>query len=409
MSVPGLSRRRPKQMGARLALVLIFFGLGCVAVMQSLAMVIQKRSPGEAHALAPNNGFITSQLASKLSGPAATGLDRERADRLARMALRQDPTTVDAAVVLGLNMQIRGDTKFARRPYIYAQTLSRRNLQAQLWAIDDAVTRGNLLPILKHFDIALRTSQVASALLFPTLTTAMVEPEIRTALAQTLAKGPAWANGFMSYVVSEGTDPEATASLFRTVSHLGGVVPDQDSASVINTLIGAGKFDQAWAYYISIYPDAARQSSRDPTFEKHAQTPTPFDWTPFNDGSISASIQRDGQKGGVLTFSAPPSIGGPVVRQIEMLPSGDYVLEGQSEGIAQTDDARPYWSLSCNGGSDLNRVDVPNSSVENGLFGGHFTVPKDCPMQVLTFNVRPSSNISGVTGQIDRLLLRPAG
>lgn len=403
-----LSSRWPKELGVRVLLALVFAGLGYTAVTQSLAMVVQKQSPGEAHELAPNNGFITSQLASKLSGPSATGPDRKRADKLARMALRQDPTTVDAAVVLGLNMQIHGDTEFARRPFAYAQALSRRNLQAQLWAIDDAVTRGDLRTILRHFDIALRTSPIASAILFPILTTAIVEPEIRAALAQAIAQKPAWANNFMGYIVGSGTNPETMASLFQAVSRLGGVIPDQDSSGVINLLVSASKFDQAWNYYASLHSSVSRRRSRDPEFRNSTEFPSPFDWIPINDGSVSAVIQPGADGGAVLVFAAPPSIGGQIVRQVEMLPPGKYELEGRSEGIDQSVDARPYWSLSCRNGPELGRADVPNSTIANGRFSGHFVVPADCPIQVLAFNVRPSSNISGVAGQIKRALLRSA-
>jgi hypothetical protein len=407
MSGAGLLHDRAPQIAARLVLALIAVALGCIAVMHSLAMVVQKRSLREAHALAPGNGLITGELSSELSGPKATGQGRVQADRLARLALRQDPTAIDAGAALGLNAQIRGNTQLARRLFAYVQALSRRDLPTQLWAIGDAIERNDLSAALTHYDIALRTSPDASSLLFPPLAMGTADPTIRAALARTLARQPAWANDFMGYVITNDTDPEAAASLFQMISHLHGTVPDQYSAGVINALIRAGKIDQAWAYYASLHPGASRRVSRDPTFESHTQAPSEFDWVPIGDGNISASIQPDGRHGGALIFAAPPSIGGLVARQIELLPSGDYILEGRSEGIDQSDDAKPYWSLSCNGGSELGRVDVPNSSVANGRFGGHITVPADCPVQVLALNIRPSSNVSGVTGQIDRALLRP--
>jgi hypothetical protein len=409
MAGDGLSRRwAPKQAGIRLALSLVATLLGYLAVMHALAMVIQKRSPGGAHALTPGNGFITGELAGKLADSDAPPPDRAQVDRLARLALRQDPTSADAAAALGLNAQIRGDKLSAQRLFAYVQALSRRNLQTQLWEIGDAIGRDDVPAILTHYDIALRTSLDISQVLFHTLAIMIADPEFREALAQTLARQPAWADAFLSYIVDRGTDPATTASLFESISHLGGIIPDGDSAGIINALSGAGKLDQAWSYYASLHPGSARRLSRDPAFENHTQAPSLFDWTPLNDGSISASIQPDGRHGGVLTFAAPPSIGGQVVRQVEMLPSGDYVLEGRSEGIDQPEDAHPYWSLSCNGGRELGRVDVPNSTLANGLFRGRFIVPADCLVQVLALNIRPSSNVSGVTGQIDRALLRPA-
>jgi len=407
MTNSGLSRRRVlQQTSVRLALAVIAAALGYVAVIQALAMVVQKRSPALAHELAPRNGLITAEFSRKLFGIHAVAKDRVQADRMARLALRQDPTAIDAAAILGLNAQIYGHTSLARRLFAYVQALSRRNLQTQLWAISDAISRNDLSSALIHYDIALRTSPDASSLLFPTLAMALADPTIRTGLARTLARQPSWANAFMGYAVGNA-DPQTMASLFQLVSHFGGIVPDGDSATIINALSGAGKLDQAWAYYASLHPDASPRTSRDPSFENSTQAPSLFDWTPLDDGSISASIQPKDRQNGVLTFAAPPSVGGQVVRQLEMLPVGDYILEGRSEGIIQPDDARPYWSVSCNGGRELGRVVVPNSAVANGLFRGRITVPADCPIQVLALDVQPSSSVSGITGQIDRALLRP--
>jgi hypothetical protein len=403
-----LRRWAPKEAGIRLALSLVAALLGYLAVMHALAMVIQKRSPGGAHALAPGNGFITGELAGKLADSDATAQDRVQVDRLARLALRQDPTSADAAAALGLNAQIRGDRRSARRLFAYVQALSRRNVQTQLWEIGDAIDRNDVPAILTHYDIALRTSSDVSPLLFHTIAMMDVDPNFLAALARTLARQPAWANAFFDYIVVNGKDPGTTASLFEAVIHLGGNIPDENSASVINALIGAGRLEQAWAYYAATHPGAARDMSRDPRFQNQTEAPSAFDWTPIDDGSISASIQPDGHLGGILTFAAPPSIGGQAARQIEMLPSGNYVIEGRSEGIDQTQDARPYWSLSCNDGRLLGRVDLPNSKVASGLFRGRFTVPADCPIQVLALDLRPSSAVSGVTGQIDRAVLRPA-
>lgn len=401
--------RALKRASTRLVLALIAIVFGCIAVMQSLAIVIQKRAPAEAHELAPGNGVITGRFSGSLSGLDATPQVRMQADRLARLALRQDPSAISAAATLGINAYIRGDTPAARRLFAYVQKLSRRNLQMQLWAINDAVARNDLPDLLTHYDIALRTSPDASALLFPTLTAAIANPEIRTALARTLGRQPAWANEFLAYVLGHGTDPQTTASLFQAVSRLGGSISDQGTTGVINALIVAGKLDQAWAYYVSLHPGASRARSRDPNFENTSEAPSTFDWNPVEDDSLSASIQPGNRHGGALSFAAPPSVGGQVVRQTQMLPAGDYVFEGRSEGIDQPDDARPYWSLSCNGGRELGRIDVPNSTVANGLFRGRFSVPADCPVQTLALTVEPSSNVSGVTGQVDRALLRPAG
>lgn len=389
----------------RLALAAVAAGIGYVAVIQSLAMVIQHSSPVDAHTLAPANGFITGRLAGHLSGPQATARDRAQADSLARLALQQDPTSLDAAAALGLNAQIRGDADFARQAFSYSEALSRRDLQTQIWAIGDTILRDDVPAVLSHYDIALRTSQTASTLLFPILTTAIADPAIQTALVKRFVLRPPWMNDFLAYAVSNG-DPEITVSLLQSLARHDLPVPARDSAAIVNALLSTNKPNRAWAYYASLHPGADRHQSRDPHFNNTTEDPSLFDWVPTNDGDVSAAIQRSGSAG-VLTLAAPPSIGGQAVRQFEMLPTGTYLLDGRSEGLDQLGDARPYWSLTCLDGRDLGRVDVPNGN--DGRFAGRFAVPANCPVQVLALTLLPTSAVSGISGQIDQALLRPAG
>jgi hypothetical protein len=90
-----------------------------------------------------------------------------------------------------------------------------------------------------------------------------------------------------------------------------------------------------------------------------------------------------------------------------LLPPGDYQLMGHSLGIDQPAAALPYWVLNCVGGPELGRVIVPNSAEAEGRFSGTFKISENCPVQYLTLVARPSSAFSGVSGQIDQVLLRP--
>lgn len=409
MTQPDLSLRQgSRQKVLRLAAAIMAAVCAVLAVGHALAWVIQKRSPELAHALAPRTGFITAELSTKVLGAEATVQSQAEAGRLARLALRQDPTAIDAAAVLGIIAQMRGNKTSARARFGYVQALSRRNIPTQLWEIGDAIERNDLPAILTHYDIALRTSPAESPMLYRTLMMMIGDPKFRAELGKTLARKPVWASNFLSYIVSNSTDPALTVALLRTVKHSGGVVLDRDSASIINAMIAMNRTDEAWTYYSEIHPGVLRRMSRDPHFQVVTQTPSSFDWTPANVGGISVAIQSDGVHGGALTFAAPPSVGGRVVGQIELLPPGRYDLSGHSTGIEQTEEASPYWSLVCADGRELGRVDLPNSSLSNGVFHGSFFVPADCPKQVLALEIRPSSDPSGVLGQIDSASLRPA-
>ncbi|MCW6531223.1 hypothetical protein NED98_13305 [Sphingomonas sp. MMSM20] len=388
-----------------MALVAMLAGVS--SLKQSLAYSERGIMPELAHQLAPGDGRITALLSEKLSNPEATATDRAEADRLASLALRQDPTAVPALATLGIDAQIRGETARARRIFAYAQLLSRRDLRTQLWAIEDAVARGDVADALRQYDITLRTSEYGPDLLFPVLASAIADPAIREALMRTLATKPAWTASFIEYAAVNSPDPRTTFSLLSGLRRIGVAVPSNAKVALVNALLRGDFYDEAWTYYASLRPGANRRRSRDSRFTAQFDSPSPLDWNVIGDAGISASIQR-GDKGGVFDFSAPPSVGGAVLRQMQLLPPGDYLLEGHSSNIEQPSDARPYWQLTCVDGRELGRVEIANSAQTGAYFAGRIRVPTGCVTQYLVLVVRPSDLIAGSSGQIDRVQLAPA-
>lgn len=378
--------------------------LGYYGVTFSLAQVLVKQEPALAYRLAPYDGRITAAYATSLSGPDATPKDRAKADALAKRALRQDPTVAGAAATLGLNAYIRGDKASARSYFTYAQKLSRRDLRTQLWMIEDAVQRNDIPSALHQYDVTLRVFPNMGDLLFPVLGSAISDTTIRNELVKTLANRPSWEKGFIAFMAGNSPDPTSTAALFTSLRKAGIGVPELANAGATNALMAAGQFDAAWSYYAAIRPGADRRRSRDPRFDANLETPSQLDWTPINDGSgLTTSIQS-----GIFDFAAPASVGGPMLQQLQLLPPGRYRLSGHSVGIEQAAGAQPYWTLRCQNGRELGRVEVPNSNVANGNFNGSFAVPADCPVQTLVLTARASDAVAGLSGQLDRVELAPA-
>lgn len=398
-------RRSPAQWASRGGLAAAAAAIGCFSVAHTLAQVVARDKPAMAHRLAPGDGRIAARLAAFLSGADAKSADRGRADKLARGALLDDALAVQAVSTLGINAELRGNSAQAQRLFAYSQKLSRRDLQTQLWAIEAAVARGDIAGALHHYDVALRTSTDSWELLFPVLGEATTDPAIRAALVGTLSQRPIWGDPFITYTAARSPDPQATAALLTDLRRTGFSIPDGARAPIINALIEQGALEEAWRFYVAGNPGAVRYSSRDPRFTNSTDAPSLLDWVPIDDGSITTSIQRD-KTGGVFDFAAPATVGGALLRQVQLLSPGSYRITGVSSGIEQAAVALPYWSLSCRkDGKELGRVVVPMSSQAEGQFDGRFIVPTGCPVQVLTLIARPSDAIGGVTGQIRRVQL----
>lgn len=400
-------RRSATEWGIRSALAMAAAGLGGISVAHSLGLALSAGSPARAHTLAPWDGQITARLAQQRLVDEPGAQARVATEQLARRALDQDPTAVASAATLGLAAQMRDNTAGARRLMDYAQRLSRRNLQAQLWAVEGAVARGDIPGALRHYDIALRTSTTAPDLLFPVLASAISDPAIQSSLVSVLAKQPIWGPGFVTYVASSGADPRATANLFTKLHRAHVPIAAEATSVVITSLVAASAMDEAWRYYAAVRPGAERSASRDPRFTAELSTPSAFDWTAVSNGSVSASIERS-VAGGRLDFSAAPGASSVILQQMQVLPAGAYRLEGHGSGIEQPEQSQPYWVLTCRNGSELGRIAIPNLSQNAGVFTGRFDVPaQGCPVQTLSLMVRPSDEVSGVAGQIDRIRLAP--
>lgn len=393
------SDRPPQNWRARGAVaaactVLAFFG-----VTSSFANVAVKADAATARALAPGNGVITAALAQELFAAQPDADDTSLTARLAREALLQDATAVEALTVLGFQAQLRGDKEASDRYFALGTRLSRRELRPQLWAIEEAVSRGDIAGALGKYDVALRTSADAQTMLFPILANALSEAAIRRELLQIMATRPVWGQSFIAFAAAAGRDPVAAAQFFRDGRSIPLQVGESEHASLVNALFNASNFSAAWSQYATLRAGASRNASRDPDFSLVSDARTPFDWLTTEDPSLSAAILRT-PDGGVLDFSVPAGASGPVASQIQMLPPGRYRLIGRSAGVEQPERSRPYWLLSCYGGQELGRVPLPNSAQQQRVFTGTFTVPAGCPVQTLSLVARVTDDINGVSGRI---------
>lgn len=399
--------RSAREWGGRIAIALGLTLAGYIGLCDSLSHVLRKSNPQRAYLLTLGDGRVTAMQAQALSGVTASLADRAKADELARMALRQDPTAVVAVSALGTNALMRGESARARQLFAFSERLSRRDLQTQLWALEDAVGRGDIPGALRHYDIALRVSNTTAELLFPILEQAIDDPSVRKELVRLLAARPPWGGGFVEHAAAMGVDPRATSDLIAELRRVNVPVAPGPVKDVVNVLVSRGFAEDAWSLYAATHPGSARNRSRDSQFSASLNSPSAFDWTVSDGEGIIATIQS-GAQGGLLDFILPASAAGAIARQTQLLPPGTYKLVGRSVGIEQQAESLPYWSLTCKGGRELGRISVPNSAQNGGQFGGELIVPVDCPVQVLSLTARPSDAAAGVSGQISYLSLSPA-
>lgn len=401
----GSARLRSRmEWAVRGCLVAVIATLGTGATCFTVAKVSAARDPAWAHLISPGDGQVTAAYALALAGPEAEKSSYPLAERLARQALRQDATAGAAVDALGLIAQSRGNSLAEHRFFAYAQKLSRRSVMTQLWSIEDAVNRNDIPEALRWYNTALRTNPEMSKLLFPVLVGASGEAAIRGQLIRTLATRPSWSADFLRFVPNNAADPRVAVMLFGDMRRAGVVIPAQAASALVDRLLNAKQYDLAWQYYSQARGKGDRLRSRDPGFSARPAVPSLLDWNAVTSGGISVLMDNN-----ALEFSAPTSVGGAVVQQVQLLPPGSYRLSGRSEAIDLPTAARPYWALTCGlgQGPELGRVIMPGNGSADGGFSGTLSVPAACPVQTLTLIAQPVDLASGLTDRVDQIQLRP--
>jgi hypothetical protein len=402
-SPSSLRRRSAADWAKRGGIAACVVVLAYVSVTATLGYTYRSRAPVHAHKLAAWDGRVTATLAARRAGLDGGAPDPEAATRLARQALWQDPTAVVAVTVLGFSAESAGNHRSATRLFDYAEALSRRDLPTQLWKIEAAVARGDVAETLRHYDIALRTSRLASDILFPVLVSAIASPPVRSELVRTFRRGPSWGPLFLEYAASKSSNPIVVSNLFQDLQRNGIRPAPMAQTVLIDTLASRGAYEEAWRYYHAVRRHVDRRRSRDPRFTVDIALPTSFDWRVVNDTGVSASLQR-ADSGGALDFAAPAGLGGAVAQQKQLLPPGRYRLSGRAAGLAGAGATDVNWVMTCSDGRELGRVGVPAA----GSFTGPVEIPADCAAQTLTLMLRPSDSPTGIAGQILRAEVVPS-
>ena len=220
-----------------------------------------------------------------------------------RQALRADPLNASAIRLLAYVTELlpNGQPR-ARRLMSLSERASRRDVLAQVWLIEDAVSRGDIGGALDHYDRALLVKPGMAGTLIPILVAAISEPAVRMALVPYLRADRAWTRPFLSVAVSKSQDPEAVADLFR---RYGGsrMVPAhaEFETRLLARFVDDGNVAAARSFAATIGMPADANELRF-TAASTAERYRPLTWTLYDGPDGSATLSA----GDVLDVSVSP-------------------------------------------------------------------------------------------------------
>lgn len=397
----GSAPRRGLPLAARAAAALLILALGAFAVANAIGVALAGRVPTVALRYAPNNAAALAQAAFVRLSVNPDAADVRAASALARRSIAREPTNVLALDVIGLATAERAK---AAPVFAAANALSRRSLPTQLWLIEDAVTRDDIVGALRQYDIALRTSRAAPSVLYPVLVEAVSDPALVAPIAATLSARPVWGWQYLQQLAQSGTSLDGATALFVTLLGKGMHPGDAAMSALYTRLVERGSHAQAWRLYAAGHPGARRTVLRNGDFALAPNAPAPFDWVIADNLSVSARIEP-AQTGGRLVFASIASDGGEAANQLLLLAPGRHVVTVDTGEIVAPPESIPYFSFACAGRrEELARQPLPVRSTPTRVRWA-VTVPAGCEAQRLTLTLPPSSSPDAVSGAIRRVAI----
>jgi hypothetical protein len=391
-------QRKLGRFGGRALAAVCLLAVGYASLTRSIGSAYARVDPDLAGTVSGSDARIKGLIARSIAQRQHSTQEEARAVSLAQQALARDATVVTATVALGSISGLKGNERASDQWFEYAQVLSRRDLWTQLYFIEKSVQEGDISKAMSHYDIALRTSKAAPALLFPVLRGAVAEPAVRATLAKILAAKPLWSEDFVSELASNGPDFPAAASLFLETYRRGSPISASNEGVLLNNLTGQGRIAEAWGYYAARYSLGNSQSVRNQDFDPSVVRESPFDWRLSADSGVTVSLDPGGRIG-ILNYRVVPTVVAQVISQVILLRPGKYRLSSDLLSSSQPAGQGAYWLVECADGSPIARLELGGSDAHR--FEDSFTVLPGCSTQRLTLAVRSSDDVGGATGTID--------
>lgn len=384
----------------RIAAALAVASAGVYVAADSLGSALAEANPTLALQLAPRNVVALQTMAGNLLGDVNDPAARRSAAALADQALSRDAGAASAAITLAIIQGVEGGNAKSAALMAAAERLTRRDLRANIWQVENSVARGDVAGALRHFDFALRTSESAPDLMYPTLNAAIGDRRLAGPIARLLATRPPWAIPFLGQLGSAAPDLAGAAEFYLMVKRLGLDPPAIGWTAVVDRLTTAGDVARARNVHTVLRASDPAALINDPNFRGVADSPSVFDWLPSVDEGLQVQIG-----GGVpqLSFNAPAGFNGNIARQMLVLAPGRYRLRNTAM-LSDDNGSTPAWKISCVGGDSFESIPVATAVTAPVAF----SVPAGCRAQwivlalTLVNDERPTAaQISNV--QIERI------
>ena len=238
---------------------------------------------------------------------------------------------------------------------------------------------------LAEMEYTMRSSESVRQIVLPELAKAIEDPDGRRALADVLAKAPAWRDEFVRVALNRKVRPDQARDLLELVRATAPKLDVGPERSLyIQALVADGRVAEARSAWLESVPAAERDRHRyvfNGAFSG-LKAPPPFGWLMHDTDVGRGEIVRSGQAG-YLEISYFGGRNVTVAEQMIALAPGAYQLSFRAKSDSGVRSGQLYVRIGCVGGAEIGRIVVADPQPAYRSYQGTVRVPPGCSGQKL--------------------------
>lgn len=314
----------------------------------------------------------------RVAGEEITGSDPQ-IQEAGRNAYMAQPLNPQALVAMSTQQLQAEEPQRAAVLAGLGQQFTRRNLGIQLLLFQTSVMDEDVEGALEHLDVGLRTNGSTQTAIFELMSRALQAPEFKNGLVPIIERGHDWTTPFLIYAVDQGGAAVLIADIYLQLEpDARQRLSEKVSGRLATRLAAVEEYGLARQVIRSLpdVPDAmlANLELSNATIDTKLGI---FGWTTASTEGVAAQFTRN-ESGDAPTLLTETRTGasGLAASRIVMLPAGSYTFDARIEDMGNGAEVQPEWLIRC-------IVDDTVSDTWTSNDGAQFTIPGNCPMQLV--------------------------
>jgi len=391
----------PRRLAVLAAAFLVLALIGYQVVATAMADSTARTDPDVALSWRPNHAIAHAETARLLLREAEAAGTTAEAESHLRSALAASPVAPGAFRMLGLAADAAGDEALAAEILTHAGGMSNRDIAVELWLLNHMARTGDYRGVVEQADTVMRTRSDLRRPLFTVLLELAMADETRPFVVDVLAQKPPWRGSFFAAATPRDGGALVGRQLMTALNEAGAALTPEETARVVNALVGAGAYQLGYLTWTSLLPPERRATIPyvyNGDFEVEPSGIV-FDWVirPAR-GVRTEIVDQGGERGNALrvAFSGRRVAYNHMTKMLLLAP-GSYRLTGLARAQALETERGLTWGVTC---ADARTVLAATTPLK-GTFDWRqmaldLTVPPDCPAQVLSLALQTEARLDRI-------------